>query len=84
MTIYDDIRKDREAGTCCAESHIVNEGYTLEQSLADMDRHARVPQLEAIALAAEALLKAVDYCDNHMVVPAEIIDAVNNLEEASK
>jgi len=103
MTIFDDIRKDREEGspgnwfksvdgcgfvflssekTCKPVCEVGPEG---ELGVGvDTDRIARVPQLEAIALAAEELKKAIDYCDNHGVVPAEICDALDKFDEVCK
>lgn len=126
MTIFDDIRKEREAGTPGPWRSEASDGpvgdygkagcgvwseYIFEAGLEGMDneddamddawvcgiwggidlkkesdsrRIARVPQLEAIALAAEELKEAIDYCDNHGVVPADICDALDKLEEACK
>ncbi len=74
MTIYDDIRKDREAGTpgdwsvgerCCYTPIMaVGEEEPIAWvdfiSRADLRRACRAPKLEAIALAAEGLENWLD------------------------
>lgn len=112
MTIFDDIRKDREAGTPGDwNSEIIGEAWKGgQQSLmnrhpsltvaivaglydgtveCDSNRIARVPQLEAIALAAEDLvdaLEALEQGDDSTDGTAGDIarGAINKFEEACK
>lgn len=63
MTIFDDIKRDREAGTDGAISTCIPI-YADQQQVdafdADERRRARLCKLEAIALAAGKLAKAAD------------------------
>lgn len=73
MTIFDQIKADREAGsmsasTACAGEHVLSvaiQKYGADTVRADARRRGRVDQLERIALAAEdndAMFKDIRDC----------------------
>lgn len=63
MSMIDDIKRDREAGTPGATAvwgHHTPGFFTVAQCYADAARRARVPDLEAAYLALAARVKAAD------------------------
>jgi len=109
MTIFDDIKRDREAGTpgdwdksgshrmetefgvyadsgrsiCSTGGYYDGLDQTHGQNVSNARRIARVPQLEAIALAAEELAEVAERLANHNYDEA-VFDAIQKLWEACK
>jgi hypothetical protein len=61
MTLIDDIKRDREAGTPDLAAAYCDWGlYSANQVFADCARQARVPDMEAALIAADELARAID------------------------